>query len=210
MLHIEACQASADLAGAQALLFTSANGVRAFAAQTRARDLPALCVGEATAEAARKAGFADVRAADGDVDVLAQLVADDLDPKRGALIHAAGAHVAGDLAGLLQARGFSTERRIFYEATAVERFPDDVLARLCADPPALDIVLFHSARGAQIFCALAQDAAPNACRGLTAACLSQIVANAASVLPWQDLVVAAAPRDEALIAAALGQPRPRP
>ena len=41
------------LAGAQAVLFTSANGARAFAAATPRRDFRVLAVGEATADAAR-------------------------------------------------------------------------------------------------------------------------------------------------------------
>ena len=49
-----------DLSGIQALLFTSANGVRAFAAASGARDLPVFAVGDATAGAARNAGFKNV------------------------------------------------------------------------------------------------------------------------------------------------------
>lgn len=63
-----------DLDGVQALLFTSANGVRATAARTKARDLPALAVGDATARAARDEGFIQVESAHGDVESLARLV----------------------------------------------------------------------------------------------------------------------------------------
>ena len=52
--------AALDTADAQALLFTSANGVRAAAQLTTSRHLPALCVGDATAKAAREAGFTRV------------------------------------------------------------------------------------------------------------------------------------------------------
>ena len=55
------------------LLFTSANGVRAFARLFADRNLPALCVGPATEAAARSAGFADARSADGDAQALAGL-----------------------------------------------------------------------------------------------------------------------------------------
>ena len=56
-----------DLAGVQAALLTSANGARALAAATGLRDVPVLAVGEATAAAARAAGFAEVAVAGGDV-----------------------------------------------------------------------------------------------------------------------------------------------
>jgi uroporphyrinogen-III synthase len=52
--------ASVDLDGVQALLFTSINGVRSFARVSTARDVPAYCVGDATAQAARDMGFRDV------------------------------------------------------------------------------------------------------------------------------------------------------
>jgi hypothetical protein len=46
-----------DLAGVQALLFTSANGARAFAELSPRRDIGVLAVGDATASAARGLGF---------------------------------------------------------------------------------------------------------------------------------------------------------
>ena len=49
-----------DLDGVQALIATSANGVRAFAARDPRRSLPVCAVGDATARAASDAGFADV------------------------------------------------------------------------------------------------------------------------------------------------------
>ncbi|HYM03709.1 MAG TPA: uroporphyrinogen-III synthase, partial [Stellaceae bacterium] len=46
-------QLAEQLAGVQALLFTSANGVRAFAAASVRRELPVFVVGDASAAAAR-------------------------------------------------------------------------------------------------------------------------------------------------------------
>ena len=60
-----------DLDRFAALAFTSANGVAAFAALTPRRDRPVFAVGEATAGAAREAGFVAVRSADGDLTDLA-------------------------------------------------------------------------------------------------------------------------------------------
>src|ERR1700750_503441 len=54
------------LAGVQAVLATSANGVSALAARTTVRDLPVFAVGPQTAEAAERAGFIRIRNADGD------------------------------------------------------------------------------------------------------------------------------------------------
>ena len=54
------------LEGVGALAFTSRNGVRAFVALTPERDLQVFTVGDATAAAAREAGFTDVASASGD------------------------------------------------------------------------------------------------------------------------------------------------
>src|SRR5665213_3569086 len=62
------------LPGIQALLFTSANGLRAFALASSRRDIAVLAVGDATAQAARDAGFVDIESAEGDVADLADLV----------------------------------------------------------------------------------------------------------------------------------------
>ena len=63
-----------DLEDAAAVLLTSANGARALAQRTDARDLSVLAVGDATATAARVAGFRDVAVAGGDVVALTALV----------------------------------------------------------------------------------------------------------------------------------------
>src|SRR5438552_14106506 len=57
--------AAPDLSGIQAILCTSANGVRALARLSDERGVPVLAVGEATAARARAAGFAQVESAGG-------------------------------------------------------------------------------------------------------------------------------------------------
>src|SRR5260370_17258398 len=74
------------LAGAQAVLFTSANGVRAFAAASPRRELPVLAVGDASAAAARLAGFRSGASAGGGLQDLVALVAPHLSPPGGALV----------------------------------------------------------------------------------------------------------------------------
>ena len=193
LLTIVPCGYDTSTEGAQALLFTSSNGVRAFPNARGARDKIVLAVGDATAEAARAAGFGDVRSADGDVASLAALAKAALDPSKGKLVHIAGDHVAGDLSGQLQAAGFRVERRLAYASVAAGEVPEPLLGPL-------DIVLFHSPRAADVFVTLG---APNA-HTLTAACMSEAVAGAARSAPWKRLIVSPAPREEALLDAALG------
>jgi uroporphyrinogen-III synthase len=145
-----------DLAGAQALLFTSANGVRAFAHTQKNRDLKAFCVGDATAAAARNAGFGTVESASGDVETLAALVQKRLDPKDGKLIHATGTAVAGDLAGVLGAEGFDVHRVQLYRADTATKLPEDAAEALRGGR--IDVVTFFSPRTAEIFARLVIDA----------------------------------------------------
>lgn len=188
LLTIVPCGYDTNTEGAQALLFTSSNGVRAFPDVRSAKDRPVLTVGEITAQAARDVGFTDVRSADGDVEALLTLAKSTLDPRKGKLIHIAGDHVAGDLGGALQAAGFDVERRLAYASVAAPVLPD-------AFSTPLDAITFHSARAAATFAALG---APGG-HELTAACFSENVADAARGVGWKRLIVSPAPRDEALL-----------
>lgn len=193
LLTIVPCSYDTNTEGAQAIIFTSSNGVRAFPDARGARDRIVLTVGDVTAAAAREAGFTDVRSASGDVRSLAALAKRELDPARGKLIHIAGDHVAGDLGGELRAAGFSIERRRAYASVAANALP-------AALRGPLDIVLFHSARAAETFVALG---APNAAR-LIAGCLSPAIAEAAGKAAWKRIITAPHPREDDLLAATLG------
>jgi uroporphyrinogen-III synthase len=139
-----------------------------------------------------------VRVAGGDVGALADFVAASARRDGGSLLHAAGADLAGDLKGALEARGFTVERRVFYRAVATEALPRNVDEALAADPPAIDIVLFHSARGAAAFARCAKQEAR--LDRITALCLSDAVATAARAREWRTVVAAQEPRENALLA----------
>ncbi len=187
-----------DLTDVQAVLFTSANGVRAFAETCDRRDLPVLAVGEATAETARGFGFRGVEAAGGDVVALARLVRTRLAPYDGALFHAAGSVTAGDLKGMLEADGFTVRRVAMYEAAAVTALPAD--AKSAIEKGRIDTVLFFSPRTAKTFVTLvAGTNLATACKDMTAVCLSQAVANAVTRLPWHSVRVAERPERAALL-----------
>ena len=191
-----------NLSGAQAVLLTSANGARALAAAApgrAARRLPVLAVGCATAQAARDAGFDRVTAADGDVDALAALAQDRLRPVAGRLVHVAGRVSAGDLAARLRGAGFEAERVPLYEAVAARTL--SAPARRALEDQALAGVALFSPRTARLFAKLVRESGlDGAARALTAFCLSRAVAEAAETLSWQRVSVAAAPRQESLVA----------
>jgi uroporphyrinogen-III synthase len=190
----------AEAGDAAALLFTSANGVRAYAAATPRRDLPAYAVGGMTAKAARAAGFGQVHAAGGDVEALAEFVARARKPGDGALLHVAGEQVAGDLAGRLSARGFRIHTVALYTAKAAEALSAKTRDTLASG--GLGAVLFFSPRTARTFVSLARTAGLDAyCRSCVAVCLSPAVAEAAGALAWRAVVTAGKPGEGAGIGA---------
>lgn len=186
------------LDGVQAALFTSANGVRAFAAATARRDFRAFAVGDATAAAARAAGFGDVTSAGGAVEDLAGLVIARLKAKDGALLHAAGSVTAGDLAGLLAAAGFTLRRAVLYEATPAASL--SAITRAAIERGEIDAALFFSPRNAATFVRLASGL-DEGCKHMIAVALSAAVAERLAALPWRRVAVAAAPHEAALLAA---------
>ncbi len=183
-------QAAPDLTGVATLAFTSANGVAAFAALTPDRTRPVFAVGDATAGAARAAGFARVQSASGDLDRLAALLIAQ-EPSVGPLLVAGAREPAGDLPALLRGR---------VEAKALPVY--EAVETGAAAPAAFDAVLIHSARAARALAALGPFA------GRTAVALS-----AAAAAPLGDrsgLEIRLAPTpDETALLAALGKPAPR-
>ena len=186
----------------QALLFTSANGVRALARRSEAASLfslPVFAVGAASADAARAAGFSSVEAAGGDVGSLAAHVAGALRPGEGPLLHVAGTVVAGDLAGALAVEGFEVKRAVLYEAALARELP--VAAREAIAGGSVDGVLLYSPRTARAFASLVLDAGLAAqVAGLVAYCLSSNVAEALADLPGLTVKIAREPDQAALIA----------
>lgn len=198
------------LDGVQAVLATSANGVRAFARCTPRRDLPLFAVGAATARAARAEGFVSVDTAGGDVAALGARVAGALAPAKGALLHVAGTVTAGDLAGRLGAAGFEIRRVALYEARPVERLPAKAAEAIREGE--VDAVLFFSPRTARAFVTLVREARVAAeLRGSTAYCLSGAVAAEVAALGWRAIRVAETPDQQALLSlVAAGRQAPPP
>lgn len=186
-MDIEIDEARVDLTGVGALAFTSANGVRAFAANCADRTLPAYAVGAATAAEARRVRFDAVHVASGDVNALAQLITSS--PPGGRVLHVAGAARAGDLIAALEEENISAARLTLYQARARDELSAEAKAAF-SDKTAIWIALF-SPRTAEIF--LKQ---LSGTRGLQinatlfAACLSDAVAQRAASGPFDRIEVA--------------------
>ena len=184
----EALGAAPDFVTVAALAFTSPNGVAAFAALTsELRALPVFAVGDATAEAARDAGFHDARSASGDIHALARLIAASSIQD---LILAPGAREpAGDLPALLP--DHNIQRLPVYAAEETDAVP----------PPAFDAVLVHSPRAARALAALLP---PAVAAQRLAVCISAAATTPLQALSFTEIRTADAP-DETSMLTALGK-----
>lgn len=203
MLRVEAVPPPAPFPDpAQAILLTSANGAEGAARLTERRDLPVLAVGDATAAAARAAGFSRVSTASGDATGLVEHAVHRCRPTAGPLVWVSGEAVSTDLAADLAARGFRVERRIAYRTMQAEALPTAVDFALRHQT--VDGVLFFSPRSAEAFARLVQQAGLEAACGRVAAyCMSDAIARAASKLAWRAIHVADGPTKSALVSTLL-------
>jgi uroporphyrinogen-III synthase len=184
-----------DLPHFDALAFTSANGVRAFAQLSSRRDAPVYCVGRRTADAARDAGFGNVSSADGDVAALTTLIQEHLSPGA-VLLHAGNEESRGDLVGALSAAGFAKFCALYRAAPAAE--PGPALAAHLAGRPGFDVVLIHSPRAATIlagFLAATQPPVQLAIAAISPAAASELRPHGAHI------EIAASPDENSLLAA---------
>lgn len=192
--------AGLDLSGVQAILVTSANGVRALALATDRRDLPVFAVGAASATAARQCGFDQTESANGNVDRLAELVMARLSPQGGPLVHVAGTVTAGNLSGKLGKSGFEIRRAVLYRAVPVAEIPEEVVTHL--KDGTLDAAMFYSPRTATQFANLVvAGGLAGRCGRVIALALSDAVAEKLSGLGFSDILIAESPDQASLFRA---------
>ncbi|MEL6474314.1 MAG: uroporphyrinogen-III synthase [Pseudomonadota bacterium] len=183
-----------DLTGVTGLLFTSANGVRTFAARSDRRDIEAICVGRATRAAAEAAGWTVVKDADGNAADLAALVSEQRRVGDGRLLHVANEAAAGRLMETLRARGYDVGFAPLYRTVDARNLAPEALASLSNGPCC---VLIHSAKGAAAFDRLA----PADCKALMVCAVSKAAAGPLSERRVADLYIAERPNEDALLRA---------
>ncbi len=180
LIEIRPCGGPVDLAGVGALAFTSAAGVRVFAALSAERALPVFAVGEATAAVAAEVGFAEVFSADGDVAALSALIGARRGSFAGDVLNPGAKERAGALTG---ARTLTV-----YESHPATLPTDFAIA-------GLDAVLLHSPRAARLAADLFRGALEPA---MAAVCLSPAVAAPLAGLGLE-VRIAVAPNEAALL-----------
>jgi uroporphyrinogen-III synthase len=186
-----------ELGRYSALAFTSANGVRAFAALSPERTIPVYAVGDATASVSRELGFGDIRVGGGNAAQLAEAIRKTLAPAT-RVLHVSGRVVAVDLADALRQSGISADRLPAYEAKPAGSLSESLASALYACT--ISHVLLFSPRTASIFGTLAVAQGLSARLGsCLALCLSTAVAAEAGRSRWKGIAVAEKPNAESLL-----------
>jgi uroporphyrinogen-III synthase len=191
-----------DLDGAQALIATSRNALRAVKASpalAHARALPLFAVGAATAAEGRALGFETVVTGAGTAAELVGHIVSALDPAAGLVVHLAGDTLAGNLQAELEAHGFRVMQPVVYRMLPAQEFAEETVEQLGMGE--IEGVILMSPRTAAVYAALVRK------HGLTATvrplphfCLSQAVARRLQPLGSVRIETAEAPRLEELLA----------
>jgi uroporphyrinogen-III synthase len=144
-----------DLEGAQALIATSRNGVRALAtsrAMGAARALPLYAVGPGTAAAAKALGFQQVIMGPRAAKDLVTLIALQAEVNGGPLVYLAGDMLAADVAGELRRLGFSVHEPVVYTTEVAGRLGRPTIDAFEAG--SIDGVLLFSPHTARVYVGL--------------------------------------------------------
>jgi uroporphyrinogen-III synthase len=187
--------------GAQAVVATSRNGLRALAespARPAALKRPIFTVGPGTAELARALGFARLTEGAGTARDLVPIIAGHLQPKAGSVIHLAGETLAFDLAVALENQGIAARKIVVYRAHPAKTLT--VQTTQLMGEGALDAVILMSPRTAAVFAQLVAAAGQkDGARRLTYLCLSQAVAQSLHSLGPVRNAVAAKPNSSEML-----------
>ncbi len=191
LMRIEQQPLDVDLTGYRGLVFTSENGVLACPDCT----LPAYCVGDRTAQAARAAEMRAVSAR-GSADDLVRLIADRA--VEGPLLHIRGEHARGNVAGKLRSLGLRLDEVVGYRQVAQ---PLNEQSRKLLGGESIVILPLFSPRTARLF--VADLGRVNAQVRVVA--ISEAVKEALSGSGFDDITVSATPDAKGMIAAIQGR-----
>ncbi|TWF50249.1 uroporphyrinogen-III synthase [Neorhizobium alkalisoli] len=184
-----------------ALILTSAEAVRAIIGGAESlADIASekvYAVGEATAQAARQAGFADIRTGPGTGAGLAEMIAAEKSHLAKPLLYLAGDPRSPELEDALERAGIAIMTALIYRMVPID-YGIDTVGKILLSPQA-DAVMLYSRRNAVIFLELAEKLGAEMA-SLKILCLS---ANVAAAIPPQfqnNVRVAKSPDEDGLFA----------
>ena len=131
------------------IIFTSANAIKFLNLKKIDKNFLCFCVGSATEKKARKIGFQNVIAAEGNVENLKELILQNFDKKNGKLIYVSGELISIDLDHQLIREGYNIKRIVSYRTSHNQKFDESFVGELKLKIP--DIVYVYSQNSASSF-----------------------------------------------------------
>ena len=189
-----------DPSGFAAMVITSGNALRALHLRgeiDRYMGLKLFAVGDRTAAAARKLGFAEVVSASGDVHDLIELLAEA--GLAGPIFYPAARVRSGDLGRALARHGIMVIATKIYDMAPAEALSPPLWARL--EDGDITAALFYSRRTAETFISLTAGLSSKAKLGML--CLSENVAAPLIAAHFVRVALADHPSEEAMMGLAL-------
>lgn len=176
------------------VIFTSANGVRAYVEAGFPVSVDAMCVGPATTSAAEDAGFRKIWNADGNSDTLVEKITSEFELDNGAWVHYANDAAAGDVCRRLNEAGYTARFVPLYGARPTQRPAS--LEQLQAG----DVILLHSAKAADAVRGWLGET-PVETGELMLVAVSERAAEPLKHLQWHCVSCASGPNEEKLLEA---------
>ena len=183
-----------------AVIITSANALRVLSAAQLAPllKLPLYAVGDRSAEAAREAGFPEVRSAQGDADALIRLIAERYANEPAPHLYLAGVDRAADIEAALARKGIKVATIEVYR-TMTTGFPPELIAAI--EQRKIDAAFHFSRRSAENFVIGAKTAGlATQALALRHLCLSAQVAEPLTAAGARDVAIARRPDETSLLA----------
>lgn len=153
---------------------------------------PVWCVGEITAEKAKKKGFESIYVAERSAQDLLEKIVQESHRDKSFFLHLRGDKVHVDVASALNHVGFHAEQIIVYEAKAVQEFSPRV--KTLIKDHLISLIPFYSQRTAEVFVDLVkrtfnQSEIDSLFKNMIALVHSESVAQKTKDLPWKNVVI---------------------
>ncbi len=191
-----------DLDGAQALIATSRNGLRALAEGPHidaAKKLLLFAVGPGTAATARQLGFTSIVEGPSNARELVPIISEHAEVNGGPLVHLQGDTVSANFVDELHRLGFFISQPIVYSTQTAERFASSTVASM--RNKRIDGVILLSPRTAEVYASLVQQHnLGQACKGIVHFCISQVAASRLAALDGIPIKVAEQPNLQEMLA----------
>lgn len=193
ILNIKYLQADfSEISPNELLVFTSANGVKAFVHGSDERGNPVYTVGRNTADEARQAGFTRVETAVGTVDDLVEILLKVCAETDTEILYVRGEEISKDLKSTLSKHGVVCRELTAYRSVPAGNLSLDLLKALDAKEVAA-VMLFSAKGGGVLADLIEQYGRAHKIRTTKALCISGAVLQSVSVLPFGGSLVADTP-----------------